>query len=266
MALHGGTAGLFTPKMIPAGTDNFAWPGSFECAERLGFSDMGHIVLFAGDQPVGSIGFGLCDGRVLKASDKPFIEGIAKQAAIAIRMADLAEAAKVAAVAREREAAAQERVVKLAKTNHALKQTLDVVAFEPDFQQVPGKVLEAITTQLESPSSALWLFDKTSGRFKVFLVYHEGRVMQGNERTVSALKGAWGRGRDLFLKDHAQQRRPVVYQVKDLKISDPMAFTFLEKLGIQTLLGVPLLLGAEVLGSLTIRFKVCGSLLPKSWS
>jgi signal transduction histidine kinase len=246
--------GLLTPHTISPEASDFYWPGWRDCARRLQFSDAGHIVLFAGDQPVGSVGFALCDGHVLKPSDKPFIENIAKQAAIAIRMAEVAETARLAAVAREREAAAQERVVKLAKTNRALKQTLDVVAFEPHFQRVPGKVLEAITSQLESPSSALWLFDKRSGRFAVCLVYDEGKILDVTGKTLPAIKGAWGRARDLFLKDHVRERRPVVYQVRDLKTVHPRAFAFLEKLGVRSMLGVPLLLGAEVLGSLTIRF------------
>jgi signal transduction histidine kinase len=256
------TRGLFTQAMSPVPPEDFAWPGYAEYAERFHLTDAGHIVLFAGDDPVGSIGFGLSNGRKLKPSDRAFIEGVARQAAIAIRMADLAEGATLAAVAHEREAAAQEHVAKLARTNHALKQTLDVVASEPDFGQVPGKLLEAIATELQSPSAALKLFNKKSGRFEIHLVYHEGKVIEVNNDTVPLLKGVWGRGRDLLLKVHTRERRPVVYQVGELERSNPQAFRFFDQLGVRSLLGVPLLLGSEILGSLSIRFNTLRELTP----
>jgi hypothetical protein len=55
--------GLFTPDMAPISAAEFAWPGAFEYATRFELSDIGHIVLFAGSVPVGSIGIGLRGGR-----------------------------------------------------------------------------------------------------------------------------------------------------------------------------------------------------------
>ena len=115
--------GLFTPSMIPISLEEFGWPGAFEYVRRFGLSDIGHIVLFSGDTAVGSIGFGLRNGRHLQTADKAFIEAVAEQAAVVVRMVDLAEEARRAAVAVEREKAAQQRAAELAKANEALRRS-----------------------------------------------------------------------------------------------------------------------------------------------
>jgi signal transduction histidine kinase len=122
------TRGLFTPDMPPISGPCVAWPGAEQYAQRFNVSDFGHIVLFAGDVPVGSIGFGLRDGRKLKPSDRPFIEGVASQAAVALRMADLAEQTKQAALARELEKAAEERALQLTKAKDSIRKTLAQLA------------------------------------------------------------------------------------------------------------------------------------------
>ena len=128
------------------------------------------------------------------------------------------------------------------------------MAFEPDVEKVLGQVLAAITRQLGSASSALWLFDRAADRFKEHLVYHAGKVVLMREQNKAMLNGAWGLTRNLSFKTHIAERKPVVYQVEDLRSSHESAYDFFLKHGIQTLLGVPLLLGSEVAGSLTVRF------------
>lgn len=245
---------LFTPENSPIPADVFAWPGAFDYVNRFQLSDVGHIVLFAGDDPVGSIGMGFRGGIKVQPSDRPFIEAAAHQAAIIIRMLDLSEEAKQAAIARERELGAEARAAELAKTKEALRQTLDAVALEPGLAEVPGRVLSAITAQLRSKSSALWLFDRDSGKFTLHLVFDHGNVLRvkPNERTRAG--NAWGSGRDLMFKDHIHAQTPVVYQVKDLEANHHQAFAFLNHLGVRTLLGIPLFLGGEIIGSLAVRF------------
>lgn len=245
---------LLTPDTVPIPAKEFAWPGAFDYVERFGLSDMANMVLFAGDIPIGSIGLGFIGGAKLHTDDMSFIEAAGQQVAIVIRMLDLSEEARQAAVSREREMASQQHAEELAKTNIALKQTLDAVAFEPDLNRVPGHVLAAITKELSSCSGALWLLDKNSGRFTIHLAYHDGEVQEVHADPDVQLRKIWGKGQDLLLKDHIRDRRPIVYQVKNLQGSYPQAFTFLQRLGVQTLLGVPLLLGAEIVGSLTLRF------------
>lgn len=253
---------LFTPDNTPVPPGEFAWPGAFEYAERFALSDMGHIVLFAGDVPVGSIGLGFRGGSKIRPEDHAFIEAAAQQAAIIIRMLDLSEAARQAAIARERETAAEARAAELAKTQKALRQTLDAVALDPGLEDVPGRVLSAITAQLESNSSALWLFDSNTGKFSLHLVFDEGRVLRVEQNDRSRAVNVWGRGSDLVFQDHIHSQTPRVYQLKDLRHSHPREFAFLEKLGVKTMLGIPLLLAGKIIGSIAIRFDTVREISP----
>jgi len=156
--------GLFTPEMTPIPAPEFAWPGAYQYANRFGISDMGHIVLFAGDDSVGSIGFCLADGRKLKTSDKAFIEGVAKQAALAIRMLDLAEQAKQAAVAATKQKAAQERAAELSRANAVLMSSVEAVANSADPKMLLENFLLEAMRAAGAKGGAFTLYE--NGHFK----------------------------------------------------------------------------------------------------
>ena len=247
--------GLFTPESsMPIPVEKFAWPGAAEYASRFQLSDMAHLVLFAGETAVGSLGFGFRGGRRIQPADRHFIESASHQATIVIRMLDLSEEAQRGAVAREREVASERRALELARTNDALRRTLDAVAFQPALDDVLDKVLSAIVEQLECASCALWMRDRNSGHFQIRLVFHDGQVWKSGPEFERYLKGSWGGGRGLTLTEHIQERKPVVYQVREIKEGHSHAREFLQNLGVHTLLGVPLILGREIIGSLTARF------------
>lgn len=151
--------------------------------------------------------------------------------------------------------AEQERVTQLAKANTTLKKTLDVLATEPMIDRSLGHVLRVLTEQLESSSSALWLYDPDRQRFSLHLVDLDGAIIAAAPETINRLSGQWTRGgelpRDLTFKQHIRDRKPVIYDVADLPESSRQ---FMHRLGIKTLLGVPLLLGSEIIGSFTVRF------------
>jgi signal transduction histidine kinase len=232
----------------------FAWPGAMEFGARNQASDMSHQVLFVGDDPVGSMALTFLKGRVLRDEDQPFLLAIGRQAALALRVVQLSDQARLASMAHEQEKAAERRSSELAKTNRALKQTLDIVAFEPDLEKVPGQVLAAISRQLESSSSALWLFDRENANFKVQTVYQEGQVLEFSNYGDGPLTAIWPSDRTLALKNHILERRSMVYHTDELQQINTDAYSFLSRLGITTTLGVPLVLGYEVVGSLTVRF------------
>ena len=254
---------LFTPQNTVLSPEEFAWPGAFDYARRFELSDIAHTVLFSGSVPLGSLGFGFRGGTKLRAEDRPFIEAAARQAAIVIRMLDLSEDVKAAAIANERQRAAEDRAAELAKTKDALRRTLDAVAAEPLLERIPSRVLSAITTHLQSTSSALWLLDPKSGRFHAHLIFHEGSVLDLHADSNPAVAQLWGRGRDLALKRHIESQRPTVYQTDELKSTNGKAFSFLQSIGVHTLLGIPLILGGEIYGSLTIRFHQRRELSPE---
>lgn len=163
-----------------------------------------------------------------------------------------------AAIVREQEKAAQVRAAQLIKANQVLKKTLDVLATEPKLDRSLGHVLKVTTEQLGSPSAALWLFKPDLNRFSLSLVYLNGNVIAAIPENAHLLTGQWIRGQDLScdlaFKTHISKRVPVLYDIDSSpEISSPQR-QFMEKLGVKLLLGVPLLLGTEIIGSFTVRF------------
>ncbi len=154
--------------------------------------------------------------------------------------------------------AEQERSSQLKKVNEVLKKTLDVLATESELDRALGHVLQVSSEQLESSSSALWLFRPESDRFSIHLVYLNGEIIAALPETVDRLNGQWiydrDLSRDLAFKQHIHDRAPVIYDLENHPESTPLHRRFMKRLGVKTLLGIPLLLGSEIVGSFTIRF------------
>lgn len=146
-----------------------------------------------------------------------------------------------------------DRVEQLAKANAVLKRTLDVLASEPELDAALGHVLSVMTECLTSPSAALWLAVPNSDVFHVHLVYYKGEVFTAKEGAQS-LPGHWRQGHDLAWKTHIHQRYPAIYDVETASELTPKQREFMQRLGVKTLLGVPLLLRTEIIGSFTLRF------------
>lgn len=155
--------------------------------------------------------------------------------------------------------AEQARSSQLKKVNQVLKQTLDVLATETDFDRALGHVLQVSSEQLESSSSALWLFHPESDRFSLHLVYLNGEIIAALPETIDRLNCQWIRDRDLFrdlaFQQHIRNRAPVIYDLENHPEINPLQRRFMQGLGVKTLLGIPLLLGSEIVGSFTIRFR-----------
>lgn len=163
--------GLFTPSMTGIPPYEFGWPGAYDYIERFQLSDVGHIVLFAGNDPVGSIGFGFNDGRKLSPSDRPFIEGVAKQAALAIRLLDLAEQAKQLAVQNTEKRAAEKRAEELLRANEAMCKGVEWLAQKQDLRIFLGEMLKAVAEAVGAHAGAVVLLneDATEYRFAAVL-------------------------------------------------------------------------------------------------
>lgn len=146
------------------------------------------------------------------------------------------------------------RVEQLAKANAVLKKTLDVLAGEPELDTALGHVLCVMTECLGSPSAALWLATPNSELFHVHLVCHYGEVFKATADSNQSLPGPWRQGQDLAWKTHIRNRHPTIYDVETAPEITPAQRQFMQRLGVKTLLGVPLLLRTEIIGSFTLRF------------
>ena len=72
--------------------------------------------------------------------------------------------------------AEQDRVAELAKTNQALKNSLDRLAADPDFNAFLGYVLLEMTQQLDLDVATLWFYDAATQTLPLELMVEQGQV------------------------------------------------------------------------------------------
>ena len=176
--------GLYTPDLIPIPPEEFGWPGALEYGQRFGLSDMGHIVLFADRHPIASVGFSLNDGRRLTASDKRFVEGLAVHAARVIRLIDLAEASKQAALHRERSAIAEHKVLEAERSSTAMQATIDALQDISEVEQIVPRVLGIIAETFGAAACAA--FDnEPDGTVRLKFWHVDGQTMTSTQLLAS---------------------------------------------------------------------------------
>ncbi|MGH9724070.1 MAG: histidine kinase [Candidatus Acidiferrales bacterium] len=150
---------------------------------------------------------------------------------------------------------ARDRAMELGRANQALKQTLDVLATEPDLNNVLGHVLTVMTMILQGTSSTLWLKNQREETATLHLAYQNNRVVAGLEsgHRLAGQKLDLNRA-DLFALAVFRLRRPVWHEVAKSPALDDTARDYLSKRGAKALLGIPLILGDQPIGSIVVRF------------
>jgi predicted ATPase/signal transduction histidine kinase len=156
-----------------------------------------------------------------------------------------------AAMARERETFAQQRVAQLAKANAALRGSLDQLASVPQLDEFIGQVMAAITGQLGAVSSSLSLFGPDDQTMRLELIYEGGRVRSLDEiRYPNHIRSI--KRDELFASG-------LVASIALLPLDRPTALpegvrTYLAGLGIKSVLIIPLSSKEHVNGMLSFRF------------
>lgn len=247
--------GLFTPTLLGMSLAELVWPGVMEYAQRSQLSDMGHIVLFAGDLPVGSIGFALFEGRKIQPADKTFIEGVAKQAALAIRIADLAEQAKEAAVARERQRAVEAQASALANANASLRRVNERVARGSDLSAFVPHVLQELCRQTNSPLGVVFELESTGNRLRLVASVRAGEFLNVTPAFPWLSDGCVIGVDDDYWRALCQTRRVVQFEPG---VSGPQPIAecaeWLRDNGIRTTLNFPMIVDETVIGFVGIGF------------
>jgi PAS domain S-box-containing protein len=158
-----------------------------------------------------------------------------------------------AALAREREAFAQQRAAELAKANEALRGCLEVLASVPDLDDFLGQVMAAMTRQLGARSSTLRVRNFEHNTMALQIVFQDGRVLSPAEAHYPE---NW-RNVPIDRKRAAEFLNP---QAAARRVLDPQTpipesqRAYLVGLGVKTVLIVPLSSGGQVHGRLTFRF------------
>ena len=157
------------------------------------------------------------------------------------------------AIAHERETLMRQRAADLAKANEALRSCLDALASVPELDAFIGQVMATITRQLGAVSSNLRVLDPGQKKMRIELLFQDGSVMS------PADAGYPERFQSLALEGIGFSFLEAPYTV--LNLSAPQALempadlrTYLQGLGVRTLLIIPLVSQGCINGLLNFRF------------
>jgi predicted ATPase/signal transduction histidine kinase len=197
--------------------------------------------------------------RVFTSKRIALLQLLTSQATISLEHARLyAEAKRAeelqAAMARERETFAQQRVAQLAKANVALRGLLDELASVPQLDEFIGQVMAAITGQLGATSSTLSVFRSEDQTVVLELIYQGGRVRSPDD--VGYPKHLRSMTVDEFLAarlDHCIGLERLDSPL-ETRLSKGVR-TYLLEQGIKSVLIIPLSSKGQVNGMLSFRFR-----------
>lgn len=213
------------------------------------------VPLVVKERLAGAFSVRMKERRPPRGSELDLAESLAHQASLAVQLTILAERARRVAVLEERNRAAVDRAAELARANRALKQILDVLATNPDMDEVMGQVLTALTQILEGTTSTLWLKNEDEETATLHLVFQDGHLVSGAEsgHRLAGQKLELSRG-DLFAMAVFRLQRPVWHEVERSAALDETAKIYLSSRGARALLGIPMILGERPIGSIVVRF------------
>ncbi|MEJ1929232.1 GAF domain-containing sensor histidine kinase [Nostoc sp. NIES-2111] len=139
------------------------------------------------------------------------------------------------------------------QVNRTITRVLNALAAESNISKALEHVLLAMTEHLDSSTAALWTFDSESNCFDLKLAQSPGGLLVKSPFDDPVLAETWMPLRDLIFKAHIVQRQPFVYHPnsEDLSFRDRL---LMQRLGIRTLLGIPIIIGDELIGGFTARF------------
>ncbi|MGH9746003.1 MAG: PAS domain S-box protein [Candidatus Acidiferrales bacterium] len=213
------------------------------------------VPLMVHNKLVGTLSIRVKERRPIQTAEIELAQALAQQASLAVQLTQLAERSRQVAILEERALAATDRAAELARANQALKQTLDILATEPEMNDVLGHVLTVITQVLEGSVATLWLRDRDAETAKLHLVYKDGRLVSGLDSGHRLAGQTLLLSRqDLFALAVFRLGRPVWHEVETSKALDETARKYLSEQGVKALLGIPLILGDKTIGSIVVRF------------
>jgi GAF domain-containing protein len=224
-------------------------------AHRAYFSSLGvrslvWLPLVFGEQLIGVLSVRITVNRQIDDEELAFAQALAQQVTLALELARLAEQAKQTALVVEKERAARERAAELAKANEALLECLNALALVPELDEFLGQVMIAITRQLGAASSALRWRNHQQNCLTLDFVFQDGRVMTPAEAKYPENL------QSIPLDEPRMFESPAtVLHLLDNLVAMPEAHrSYLARLGVKTVLNIPLVIARQLIGCLTFRF------------
>lgn len=244
---------------------------------RRGIQSITVVPMLLGDRAIGTFHIRSTRRREFAPEEIELARALSRQATLALQLTRLAEQARSAAVAGERERAAQERAEALTRANSALqaevmerrraeealrrgeelvRRTLSILATEPPLDTFLGHVLTAVTEQLEGPASTLWFYSPEENVFRIHMSYGGNRVRMGQLRT----RGLPG---PTYLDGNRADLRQLRHTLQPVVLNDAMEHpqlephrAWLQAMGVQAVLLVPLAVGENLIGLIAVHSQV----------
>jgi len=276
LTLPGETFQLETTR-VPVTYDVETSPQMAKYRENLrlrGIQSILVVPMLLGDRAIGTFHLRSTRRRQFSPEEVELARALGHQATLALQLTRLAEQARSAAVARERERAAQERAEALTRANAALqseilerrrveetlrrgeeliRRNLSILATEPPLDSFLGHVLTAVTEQLAGPASTLWFYDPEENVFRIHMHYGRDGVRMGQLRSQGLPGPTRLDGNRADLRELRQSLRPVVLNdVNDQPQLEPH-HAWLRSMGVQAVLLVPLAVGDNLIGLIAVH-------------
>ncbi|MBC8093230.1 MAG: GAF domain-containing protein, partial [Pseudonocardia sp.] len=246
--------------------DPNTWPFSIPWHESLGHRAFVCVPLLAG---------GRCLGFLSVTFDRPAVDlnhtlveltqALAQHATLALELSRLADASRDAAIAREREAAAEGRAVELTKANEVLRGSIAALARAPALDRVLGELLQQAAALSQADFLYFWRFDPVADTLSLEYGVAEGRPHEGwsapapeyfREPTPAAATPGWA--------ELLQTRALTLYEPVDAGDGRlcPAIAEFVRPQGIKVLANVALVAGDRPFGYLGLAFRRTDALTP----
>ncbi|ODT65562.1 hypothetical protein ABS71_12135 [bacterium SCN 62-11] len=220
--------------------ESYFWPGTREWHLARGEKLVVSWPLLLGELALGFIALTFCSQTEVTPDLFEVAAPFAQEATLALGLMERGEKAREQLLRNQNE--------ELGRVNETIQRGLVAVAAEHRTELAVGKLLQVVSEHLACGSSALWVYEPTLERFRVKSVLLDGEVIYDPARFDSVWPVHW----DLRWRSHLEEKRPVVYRIAEIDPASERAF--FERLGVQTLLAIPLISSRQTMGSFTMRF------------
>jgi signal transduction histidine kinase len=215
----------------------------------MGVRSLVTVPLVLGDRLLGFFTIRLTHNRRLIGEELELVQALAGQAAVALDLARLAEQAKQAAIAKEREAAERNRADALHRANEVLRSMLDRLSAQQDLQAFLGDALTVCAREMGAAGAGIWIH-LGPGEHGLLISWEGGEVRTPVDRDYITRVGNLGLDSELSRGGIAFT---TLANYTDLMGDWDPAFRDYITQHIRAAAQVPMFIGDRWLGTLTFR-------------
>ncbi|HSZ52605.1 MAG TPA: GAF domain-containing protein [Caulobacteraceae bacterium] len=217
----------------------------------LGVRQLLMAPLSLGERLLGYLSIRLNDDRAVLQENLDLVQALAGEAAVAINLARLAEEAKQAAVAREREATERNRADALHRANAVLRTMLNGLSEQQDLSAFLGEALTVCASELGAVGADVWI-RISPGEHGLLMSAEHGEIRTPVDdkyirrvRPTRGLEPKLARGRIAFTTRAAN--------APGARVGDPAHHPFASDRHVISQANVPMFIGDRWLGALAFR-------------